>query len=68
MHDAVIDVKVEAETVHETWPTLTRMSATVVESFEPVTERVVPEIEALEMAGVRTEEGVNPHKLVSVQV
>jgi hypothetical protein len=68
VHEAVIDVRVDAETVHGTWPTLTRMSAKVVESFDPVTEREEPESEALEIAGVMFDEGVNPHKLASVQV
>ena len=68
VHEAVIEVKVDAETVHGTWPTFTRMSVNVVESFEPMTERVLPESEALEMVGVLPDEGVNPHKLASVQI
>ena len=67
VHAAVIDVRVDAETVHGTCPTLTRMSAGEGERLEPATVRVVPERDGLEMEGVLLDAKVNPHKLASEQ-
>jgi hypothetical protein len=64
---AVIDVRVAAVTLQATRPTFIRISPETVESPDPVTDTVVPVMEALEIAGVRPELKVNPHTAASEQ-